>query len=260
MAEVQVFKLYLLVLMRFAGLVVSAPTLGSGNLPPQFKVGLAAFTALLVTPVLPAMTDDLPVHPLAFGLMAGGEFLIGLMIGFVMMLVFAAIQVGGQIMDMQTGFGMMNVFNPALETQFPIFGFFLFILAVLQLLLINGHHEMLRAVVHTYEVIPLGELSVRPAVLLEVSRWGRAMFLDGLMIAAPIAAAMLLAYVSMGIMGRVVPQIHLFVVGFPITIALGLLITGLSLQYFLFLLGGDTRSGLFGDMFRNVDTLIRGLS
>jgi flagellar biosynthetic protein FliR len=156
---------------------------------------------------------------------------------------------------MQTGFGMMNVFNPAMETQFPIFGFFFFILAVLYLMGINGHHLMVRALVSTYEQIPLGGFTVRPELLLEVPRWGGTIFWDGLLISAPVCAAMLMAYVTMGLLGRVVPQIQLFVVGFPLTIATGLLITALSLHVYMHTLGG-----MFERMFRNVETVIRGLA
>jgi flagellar biosynthetic protein FliR len=172
-----------------------------------------------------------------------------------MTLVFGAIQVGGQMMDMQTGFGMMNVFNPALETQFPIFGFFLFIIAVLVLLATNGHHLMLRALVSTFEKVPLGGLTVRDGLLRQVSLWGSVMFYDGLMIAAPVGAAMLVAYLVMGLLGRVVPQIQLFAVGFPVTIALGLFITALSLDLYVRLL-----DGMFHDMFRNVSDMIKGMT
>lgn len=254
MAEVEIFKLFLLVLIRFSGLMVSAPVLGSGNVPIIAKVGFAFFGALLVTPTLPMLEVGLPEANLAFSLLAIGEFLIGLMIGFVVGMVFAAVQVGGQVMDMQTGFGMMNVFNPALETQSSIFGFFLFILAVLYMLVTNLHHLMIWGFVHTFEAIPLGGFVAHPGLLWEVTRWGQAMFVDGLIISAPVVAAMMMAYVTMGLIGRVIPQIQLFVVGFPITIGTGLLITALSISIYLHVL-----EGIFERTFIRVDTLIRGM-
>jgi len=156
---------------------------------------------------------------------------------------------------MQTGFGILNVFNPAMETQVPVFGFFFFILAVLYLLALDGHHLMIRALVSTFDRIPLGGFMVRPALLREVSTWGNAMFYDGLMIAAPVAGAMLIAYASMGLMGRVVPQIHLFVVGFPITIGLGLFVVAFAVSIYL-----STLDGMFEQMFRNVNTVINGMT
>jgi len=254
MAEVEIFKLYALVLVRFSGLMISAPVLGSGNFPTTAKVGLTALAALIITPAVGVLETPLPEGPLAFGLMALGEVLIGLMIGFVMSIVFSSIQVAGQIMDMQSGFGMMNVFNPAMETQFPIFGFFLFILGVLYFLVMGFHHAAIRALAHTFEVIPPGGFAMNPGLLYEVSRWGRDMFIDGLIISAPIAASMLLAYITMGLLGRVVPQIHLFVVGFPITIATGLFVTAFIIGIYLRVL-----DGMLHRMMGNVDVLIRGM-
>ncbi len=252
--EVEIAKLFLMVMVRFSGLLVSAPVLGSRNVPVVAKVGLAGLGAMLVTPTIPLLAQVLPDAALAFALIAAGEFLIGLAIGFVMTLIFAAVQVGGQIMDLQTGFGMMNVFNPAFESQFPIFGFFLFIIAVLYLLITGGHRTMIWALAATYREIPVGGLAVDPGLLWEASTWGRVMFIDGLMIAAPVATAMLLAYVTMGLLGRVVPQIHLFVVGFPVTIATGLFLTGLILWVYV-----DMLDGILGQMWGFVDTLVRGM-
>ncbi|MCH7908381.1 MAG: flagellar biosynthetic protein FliR [Candidatus Hydrogenedentes bacterium] len=252
--EVEQFSVFLLVAIRFSGLIVSAPILGSGNFPVIGKIGLIGLSAMLVTPGVPALDTPIPSEPLAFALMAATELLIGLIIGLVMTLIFAAIQVGGQIMDMQSGFGMMNVFNPALETQFPIFGFFYFIIAVLYLLIIGGHRMMIRALAGTFETIPLGGLAPDENLMWVVTRWGSGMFFDALLIAAPVMAAMMLAYITMGLMGRVVPQIHLFVVGFPLTIATALFVVALSLDLYIRLL-----NGMFSDMFRNVSTLIRGL-
>lgn len=252
--EIEVFKVFVLVMLRISGLMVAAPVLGSRNVPPIAKVGLTGFTAFLVTPLVPAVEGGIPGDTLSFVLMGSGEVLIGLVIGFVMTMIFSAIQVAGQLMDMQSGFGMMNVFNPAMETQFPIFGFFFFIVTVLYLLITNGHHIMLHALISTFDKIPLGGFAVQPGLMYEVSTWGSVMYVEGLLIAAPVMGAMFLTYASMGLLGRVVPQIHLFVVGFPITIALGLLVVGSAIGVYLTIL-----DDLFFNMFKNVETVIEGI-
>ena len=81
------------------------------------------------------------------------------------------------------------------------------------------------------------------------------MFYDGLILSAPVAGAMLLAYVTMGILGRLIPQIHLFVVGFPITIAISLIVAAVSVQFYLTVL-----DGMFERMFRNVSQVMQGMS
>lgn len=254
--EAEVFKLYVLVLVRVSGLLIAAPVLGSRNFPVLAKIGFAATLAALVTPVLPQLAQPLPDQLAPYALLAVGEMMIGLIMGFVMTLVFGAIQVAGQIMDMQSGFGLINVFNPAMETQFPIFGFFLFILAVLFLLATNGHHVMLRALMATFEKIPIGGfVGFRPEFGLEVTRWASALFVDGMVLAAPVAAALMLAYIVLGLLGRLVPQIQLFVVGFPITIAASLTVTALSVHIYIGVL-----NGMFTRMFRQVAILINSMS
>ena len=107
--EVETFKIFLLVLVRFSGLIVVAPILGSQNFPPRVKIGLAAFAAMVITPTIPALETPLPDDIVSFAILAVGEVLIGLVIGFVMTLIFSAIQVGGQVIDMLSGFALMNV-------------------------------------------------------------------------------------------------------------------------------------------------------
>jgi len=253
-AEIEILKLFLLVFARFGGLMVSAPILGSANFPATAKIGLAGLTALIITPTLPALPEALPADAMPFALIAAEEFLIGLLLGFVMGLVFAAVQLGGQIMDMQTGFGMMNVFNPAMETQFPIFGFLLFILGVMYMLVIQGHHMMIRALIATYEHAPIGGLPTDPDLYLRLASMGSMIFVDGIMLAAPVATAMLLAYLTMGLLGRVVPQIQLFVVGFPVTIATGLIVIGFSIGMYI-----EVLDGMFYRSFRDIESLIRAM-
>jgi flagellar biosynthetic protein FliR len=253
--EAEVFKVFVLVFIRVTGLLVSAPVLGSANFPARAKIGLAVLLAALLTPTLGPLQEPLPDDYLVLGVMAGAELSIGLLMGFVMTLVFAAIQVAGEIMDMLSGFSLMNVFNPALETQVPIFGFFLYIVAALYLLAVDGHHLMIRGLARTFSTLPLGQVALRPELLGQAARWGSLMFVDGLLIAAPVAGALLLAYVTMGLMGRVVPQIHLFAVGFPFTIALALLMTALFIGVY-----ADILSGMFHRMFQGVSILTQGMT
>lgn len=249
--ELEAFKVFALVLARVSGFVVSAPFLGSGNLPTMAKAGLAALVAMLVTPLVPIQQAPLPNDYLAFAALGASETLTGLAMGFVLTITIAAIQVAGQVIDMLSGFAMVNVFNPALETQTPIFGFFYYILAMLYLLALDGHHIMIERLVHTFSAVPLGTFVLSREMARETAHWGAALFVDGLLIAAPVMSALLLTYVTLGILGRVVPQIHLFVVGFPLTIAMALLLSAMLIQLYLVVV-----HGMFDRMWGNLDSLI----
>lgn len=252
--EIEVFKIFALVLVRCSGLLVAAPVLGSRNFPMTAKAGLAALLAFLITPLVPVLPGPLPSDALLFAAAALGELVIGLALGFVMTILFAAIQLAGQMIDMLSGFGLVNVFNPALETQVPIYGFFLFILAVLLLLATDGHHMMLEQLRYTFEVAPPGQFNIGRETLWLSAQWGRDLFIQGLLIGAPMAGALFLTYVIMGLLGRIVPQIQLFVVGFPVTVAMSLLIGALGVQLYLNLL-----DSLFDRMWRDAAIFIQGL-
>lgn len=250
-AEIEILKLFVLVMIRFSGLILTAPILSSNNFPVMAKIGLIGMAAYLVTPTLPALNYPLPSEPFPFALAGAGELLIGMIIGLLMQLVFAAIQIAGQVIDMQSGFGLINVFNPAMETQVPLFGFIFFILTVLYLLAVSGHHLMIMALVSSFQRVPVGGFAPDVSAMGQVAAWGGLMFEDAVLLAAPVAGAMMLAYVTMGIMGRVVPQLNLFVIGFPLTIAASLIIAALSLNYYR-----DLLDQMFLTMFRQVDGVI----
>jgi flagellar biosynthetic protein FliR len=254
-SEVELLKAFILVLIRFSGLMISAPVLSSRNFPVMARAGLVGMMSLIVAPLLPLMAQPLPSEAIPFVLLGVQELIVGLAIGFVISLVFAAIQVAGEIMDMLSGFSMVNVFNPAMETQVPIFGFFYYLVAILFLLSFNGHHLMIRALVASFDSIPVGGLAMRPEVFRdEVLLWGTVMFRDGFMIAAPVAGALTLAYVTMGLLGRMVPQIHLFAVGFPITISIALVMAMVSLEMYVGML-----RGMFTRAFENVSVFMGSL-
>lgn len=253
-AEIEILKLFILVMVRFSGLIVTAPVLSSNNFPVMGKIGLIGGLSMALTPVLPALPAPLPAETIPFVIVALGELLIGMALGLVMQIVFAAIQIAGQVMDMQSGFGLINVFNPALETQVPLFGFMFFILAVLYLLTTFGHHLMILSLVSTFSRVPVGGFAPDTSMMGQMAAWAGLMFNDAVLLAAPVAGAMMLAYVTMGIMGRAVPQLNLFVIGFPLTIAGSLIVAALSIGYYL-----DLLDNMFGGMFRTIDHMINGL-
>jgi len=118
---------------------------------------------------------------------------------------------------------------------------------------------MIEHLARSFDTIPLGGPVLRPEVMYQASLWGRVMFVHGLLIAAPMGAALFMAYVTMGLMSRVVPQIHLFVVGFPLTVGLGLLMAALMVEVYITLLHGlfNEDNGL---MWHHVTDLLEGMS
>lgn len=243
--------LFLLVLGRVIGVFVIAPVFGGQRIPGAVRVGFTVMVAGLVTMVFPVKVS-IPRDMIYYTLGLITEFLIGFMIGFAMYLVFVAVQVAGQLIDMQMGFSIVNVLDPQSGVQIPLIGNFQYLMALLILLSLNGHHLILAALVKSYDFIPLlGGHLVGP-VTETLLRMFSGLFVTAIKIAAPVVGSLLVTDVALGIIARTVPQMNVFIVGMPAKIAIGLVILILILSLYVWLLGV-----LFDRMFHDVDILLR---
>lgn len=222
------FPEFLLILTRTGGLLATAPVFSSRLIPAQWKALFSVLLALVLLPILPGLAEPPPTiwHWMS---LAVQEAVFGLTAGFITSLSLAAIQVAGQVLDVQIGFGMVNVLDPQLGTQVPLIGSFYQVLAMLMFLLTNGHHQLLRAVVASFQAVPLERFTLAPAVQPYVVQLFSQAFVLGLKLALPVLATLLLTDVGIGLMSRAVPQMNLFVVGLPAKIIVGLIALLLAL-------------------------------
>ena len=245
------FKLFALILMRITAFMLMVPVLGSRMIHPVVKVSLSILLALLLTPLVKPPSAPLPDNPLRLGLLAGGEIMVGLVCGFILFLIFMGVQLAGQIVDMQMGFGVANVIHPGLGTQVPLIGFFNFLMATLFFMLLDGHLRIIELVAFSFEKVPVGGIRYDAPVFAMLVRNFGDMFTMAIRVAAPALAALMLTMASLGIIGRVVPQINLLIVGFPLTIAVGLVMVAASINVFFVLLQGE-----FDRMWRDVVSVL----
>jgi flagellar biosynthetic protein FliR len=240
-------KLFSLVLVRVTAFMLMGPVFGRRMIPPVVTVSLSALLALLLTPLVKAPAVPLPDDPVRFGLLAGGEILVGLVCGFIMFLVFMSVQLAGQVVDMQMGFGVANVIHPGLGTQVPLIGFFQFLLATLFFLLLDGHLRIIELMAFSFDKVPVAGVAYDSSIFALLVRSFGELFSVAIRVAAPALGALLLTMASLGILGRLVPQINLLIVGFPLTIAVGLITVAASINIFFVLLRGR-----FDQMWRDV--------
>lgn len=246
---------YLALLMRGGGLLLAMPLFGGPGVPPHVKVGLGALIALLLFPVVPQATA--PVETVELVLVVAQELAVGLGMGFIVSLFFYALQVAGHLMDVPIGFGMVNVLDPHFGGQIPILGQFQNVLAVLVFFTVNGHHAVMRAFVDSYGLIPIGEAAWDGAIAEVIVRGISATFSLGVRIAIPVMAAAFLTDVALGIVNRAVPQINVFITGYPIKIFVGILVVAVALPVYIGLLAVVFGDG--GDMMRWFWQLVRAI-
>lgn len=224
---------FLLVFVRMTGLFVIAPIFGRRNIPTYFKIGFSFFIALILVNTTAVQTVQYDGSILLYALIAAKEFIVGLSIGFVSYMVFTAIYVAGEIIDMQMGFGIVNVIDPISNIQVPITSNFYFILSMLLLFSVNGHLVIIKALFDSFSTLPLGA-SVFDASLTDgLLKLFNTVFLTGFKIAAPVVAAILVTDVALGTISRMVPQLNIFVIGMPLKIFMGLFIILVTIPIFI---------------------------
>ncbi|MCX7922389.1 MAG: flagellar biosynthetic protein FliR [Clostridia bacterium] len=238
---------FILVFVRMTGMFVIAPIFGRRNIPTILKIGLAFFLALLLinTIKVPNLSDYSNIYQ--FAVLVFKEFIVGLTIGYISYLVFMGIYMSGQLIDMQVGFGMVNVLDPVSNIQVPITSNFYFILSMMIFLAANGHHVLIRALFESYQVIPLGGAVFNSNLMVDIIRVTGNMFLVGFKIAAPVIAAILISDIALGVMAKTVPQLNVFVIGMPLKIVLGIAVIIITMPVFISFID-ILRDGMSGEL------------
>ena len=139
----------------------------------------------------------------------------------------AAIQIAGGFIDFQMGFAIANIIDPQTGAQSPLLGQFFNSLALLLLLALNGHHLLLDGIFFSYQFLPVDQLW--PAfgderLVYFVTSIFVTSFAIAFQMSVPIVATLFLVDLALGITARTVPQLNIFVVGFPIKIGVSFLV------------------------------------
>ncbi len=225
---------YLLIMCRVSPLMVAAPFWGSPLVPAQVRLYLALLVSVLLLPVVRApLPADLAT---SLGSLVGAvavELLIGFLLAYAAILLFSAVQLAGQLADIQMGFGVANVIDPLTSAQVTLMGQVQYLVALLVFLLMDGHHIFLRGLVDTFATAPPGHgLGSALPLTLIVERGGRLLFTLAAQIAAPVLTALFLSNLAMGLISRVLPQINIFIVGLPLNVGIGLLAFAAGISVF----------------------------
>lgn len=217
-------------LTRILGLIAAAPIFGHRSVPARVKVGLGALLALAVAPAVPALPATDP-YSWAGLLILVQQFLVGAAMGFSMRIVFAAVEMAGEISSLTMGLGFATSFDPQSQGRSGAISQFLTLIATMCFLAVNGHLVLLAALVESFTTLPVAAQPVSAAGFKQVADWGAKIFSAGLQLSLPIVAALLLANVALGILTRAAPALNLFGIGFPITLGLGFIVVATTLPY-----------------------------
>lgn len=231
------FVTFALVLLRVSMILFLAPIFGSEIVPAQIKIALGLTLTLILTHTVPVDATVLPLEVLAFVPVVMRELMIGLTLALLIRLILESVQFAGQFIGYQMGFAIVNVVDPQSGTQTSVLSQFAYILALLVFLAVNGHHIIIKGLVESFELAPIGGPFLPDLVAKEIVAAMARMLVIAIKIGAPALAVLFCTKVSMGIVAKTVPQMNVLFVGMPLYIIIGLTTFGLSLSLFVPLIG-----------------------
>ncbi|MFK2825010.1 flagellar biosynthetic protein FliR [Bacillus sp. B190/17] len=214
----------LLIIVRVSAFFVTMPLFSHRTIPAMHRIGFAVLLSWMMYYTIDAAPLEVDGE---YFLLILKEAIVGLLIGLSAYIVIAAIQIAGGLIDFQMGFAIANVIDPQTGAQSPLMGQYLYMFSLLMLLALNGHHLILDGIFYSYQYIPVDQLSLHfeNGRLAEyMSRAFGSMFLIAFQMAMPVVAALFLVDVALGIVARTVPQLNIFVVGFPLKIGVAFLV------------------------------------
>jgi flagellar biosynthetic protein FliR len=212
---------------RSTAMVMASPVFGT-NVPVKVRVMFCLVLSMAMVPVLRDEAAIVPQDLAALVMLVGKDVVIGLVIGGMVQFMLAGFQMAGAFLDVQIGIGAAQVFSPTLGTTASPLSQFKFLLGLVLLLLMDGHHFMFRAFEHSYQMSGPSLANIEAMKTTLVAFLGQ-VSLMALQIAAPVAAVSVVVDAAAGLVNKAVPQTQPFLLALPAKLMVGVFALGLGL-------------------------------
>lgn len=221
------FTTWILIFFRVGAMLAVVPMFSADYFPKQIRIATGALVALLVAPILPPVSLSNITLWSVVGLVAE-EITAGLVLGFICRITFFSVELAGSIIANDIGLSMASTLNPLINSPMPSTSTALYWMSVVVMLSLDLHHIFIAGFLRSYDFLPMGGMHMSEALLHNfVSRTG-SIFVCGLQIAAPIMAVTFVLTLVFALLGRVVPQMHVFAESMPVKLIGGMIVFGLT--------------------------------
>jgi flagellar biosynthetic protein FliR len=218
----------LFVMVRIGAAFVAAPVFGAVSIPLPVRISLSGAIAVLVMAVHP-VTPPAEVFGLATFVAVAAEALIGLAMGFILQIAFAAPMIASEVIGTSMGIGFASAIDPQNGRSTPALGQFFSVLLTLLFLSVNGHLVLVDMLVRSYTVLPPGGSWLAVERLRDIAFFGGYTFAAGLLLALPVGFLLLCLNMIVGMISRSAPSLNLFAVGLPASLAVGVVALALAM-------------------------------
>ena len=221
---------FFLVLARVSPLFVLAPLFSSKMVPVRVKGIVAVGLSIGLTP-LAVHGQNIPTNPMAVAGMLVIQVLVGLAFAFAVGMVLTAVEAAGALTDMVAGFSFGSVVDPINGNQGGTMTNLYSLVGLAMFIAIGGDAWTLRGMQRTFDLVPLTKAPQIASLTSGVEQAFATIFVSAVEVAAPVILALMITDVAFGMIAKVVPQVNIFGVGFPMKVGVAMLIVAASLPF-----------------------------
>ncbi len=254
-ALIQNWEYVLLMFIRVSALIFNSPIFGRRSIPQSAKIGLCLGITYSFFIALPPVGFVLPWGMPSLIIMCLMELLFGLIVSYALNVFFAVALTSGQLIDMQMGFGMANVYDSQSNISVPVSGNFLNIILLMLFFVADGHLRLIEMLFIATKRIPIGHVVFSPYLASVAIDLFIKCFLLAIYVALPVIALSLLGEFSLGVLVRAIPQLNAFAIGLPMKVLMGFLVL-----YAIMPIYAQFAGGLFDELFSGLDRMFAALA
>lgn len=229
--------------IRIGAMLFIMPLYGGRFVPVRVRLGFAVVLSIVIVPLLPDPPAVSPLSPTGL-LITIQQVLVGLLLGFVLRLVWSVFEIAGQVISQPMGLHFASMVDPTSGVQVPVVAQFYVVVGTLVFLALNGHLVFLQAMADSFTVLPVSVDGIgRDGIWHLVLQMGWA-FASALLVALPAVTALLVVNFAFAVITRAAPQLNIFAVGFPVTLGLGFVVMFVTLPVIVEQFGSMFSEGL----------------
>jgi flagellar biosynthetic protein FliR len=222
---------FFLVMIRVSSILFFLPLWDSRLIPAQIRLYSILVISLALTPAVAAFLPPFPGNWPGLASLVLREMLIGLSLCLVVRFVFSGVQMAGELLGVQMGFGMVTLIDPQSNAQTSVIADILLLTAMVLFLAVDGHHLLLVVLAQSFSQVPVGGPPLMPGALYSyLVPLSSLMFQLAIKLVAPIMLVLFLSQIALGLVSRTVPQVQVMIVGLPLTIGVGLIFLSITLM------------------------------
>ncbi len=220
------FQVFLLILTRILGLLTIAPIFSADSIPFAVKMMLAFLFSLILFPTAAGYMPPVPGSMAAYALFVASEILIGVLMGFLVNIIFASFQMAGEFFSVQIGFGYTEVLDPVSQTSNPVISTMKNLMAMLIFLIVGGHRILFESLAFSFEKVRIINFTgeVNSGIMKTFEYAFGAMFIVAFKIALPVLGILFLVTVAEALMGKAASQMNIMYLSFPVKLVIGIFV------------------------------------